>query len=536
MAPEQSAHRLRAAQHPGHDTRRRLCLQTCFVVFKPVWPGQQNRKPSPTSPSSPRPRPRSSTSGWRWRSRRTTSATTRRTRRPFRTPTTTRCASAGTRSRRDFPISSRRIRRRKRSAPRRRAALRKCSTRCRCCRSATPSATRTCTDFVDRIRRFLKLDAEHIPALVAEPKIDGLSLSLRYENGELVPAATRGDGVYRRGRHRQRPHHQGHAAHAEGPQHSGGLRSARRSLHAKKDFLALNKKQAEADDTVFANPRNSAAGSLRQKDVSITASRPLKFFAYAWGEMSDDAGRYAARHARVDGQGGFAVNPLTKLCKRCRRRPANSTARSSEERASLGYDIDGVVYKVDRLDWQERLGFVSRSPRWAIAHKFAAEQATTILRGIEIQVGRTGALTPVASSSRSPSAASSCRTRRCTTRITSRASATTASPIRDGVDMRDRRHRRHPARRRRDPAGGRRRHRQAAEERKAVQVSEHMPGLRQPCRARGTTARTVAPLHRRVDLPGAGDRAAEAFRLAAGLRHRRPRRQADPGILRGRAG
>ena len=163
----------------------------------------------------------------------------------------------------------------------------------------------------------------------------------------------------------------------------------------KKDFLALNKRQAEADDTVFANPRNSAAGSLRQKDVSITASRPLKFFAYAWGEMSEHAGGHAVRHAGVDGQG------------RLRRQSADEALQDvddvlafyrkiGEERAELGYDIDGVVYKVDRLDWQERLGFVSRTPRWAIAHKFAAEQATTVLNGIDIQVGRTGALTPVA--------------------------------------------------------------------------------------------------------------------------------------------
>ncbi len=250
-------------------------------------------------------------------------------------------------------------------------------------------------DFVDRIRRFLKLDADEMPAIVAEPKIDGLSLSLRYENGELVRAATRGDGF-------------------EGEDVTANVRTIKDIPHAlkgrnipaacemrgevymlKKDFLELNKKQAEADDTIFANPRNSAAGSLRQKDVSITASRPLKFFAYTWGEMSErPADTQHGMLAWMD-KAGFVVNPLTKLCKDVDD-VLKFYRKIGEDRASLGYDIDGVVYKIDRLDWQERLGFVSRSPRWAIAHKFAAEQATTILNGIDIQVGRTGALTPVA--------------------------------------------------------------------------------------------------------------------------------------------
>jgi DNA ligase (NAD+) len=250
-------------------------------------------------------------------------------------------------------------------------------------------------DFVDRIRRFLKLDADEIPAITAEPKIDGLSLSLRYEHGELVRAATRGDG-------------------ATGEDVTANARTIKdipnalkgRKIPAacevrgevymlKQDFLVLNKKQAEADDTVFANPRNSAAGSLRQKDVSITASRPLKFFAYAWGEMSElPADTQHGMLAWMD-KAGFVVNPLTKLCKSVEEVLA-FYRKIGEERAALGYDIDGVVYKIDRLDWQERLGFVSRNPRWAIAHKFAAEQATTILNGIDIQVGRTGTLTPVA--------------------------------------------------------------------------------------------------------------------------------------------
>ena len=250
-------------------------------------------------------------------------------------------------------------------------------------------------EFVERIQRFLKLDAAEIPAITAEPKIDGLSLSLRYENGELVRAATRGDGF-------------------EGEDVTANVRTIKDIPHAlkgrnipaacemrgevymlKKDFLELNRKQAESDETVFANPRNSAAGSLRQKDVSITASRPLKFFAYTWGEMSERPAD--TQHGMLEwmDKAGFSVNPRTKLCKSIDD-VLNFYRKIGDDRASLGYDIDGVVYKVDRLDWQDRLGFVSRSPRWAIAHKFAAEQATTVLNGIDIQVGRTGALTPVA--------------------------------------------------------------------------------------------------------------------------------------------
>jgi DNA ligase (NAD+) len=251
------------------------------------------------------------------------------------------------------------------------------------------------TEFVERIRRFLKLDADEMPAIVAEPKIDGLSLSLRYENGELVRAATRGDGF-------------------TGEDVTANVRTIKDIPHAlkgrnipaacemrgevymlKKDFLELNRKQAEADDTVFANPRNSAAGSLRQKDVSITASRPLKFFAYTWGEMSERPAETQAGMLAWMDRAGFVVNPRTKLCKSIDD-VLRFYAKIGDDRASLGYDIDGVVYKVDRLDWQDRLGFVSRSPRWAIAHKFAAEQATTVLNGIDIQVGRTGAMTPVA--------------------------------------------------------------------------------------------------------------------------------------------
>jgi DNA ligase (NAD+) len=250
-------------------------------------------------------------------------------------------------------------------------------------------------DFVDRIRRFLKLDADEIPAIVAEPKIDGLSLSLRYENGELVRAATRGDGYTGEDVTANARTIKDIPNALKGRKIPAACEVRGEVYMLKQDFLILNKKQAEADDTVFANPRNSAAGSLRQKDVSITASRPLKFFAYAWGEMSElPADTQHGMLAWMD-KAGFVVNPLTKLCKDIDDVLA-FYRKIGEDRASLGYDIDGVVYKIDRLDWQERLGFVSRNPRWAVAHKFAAEQATTILNGIDIQVGRTGALTPVA--------------------------------------------------------------------------------------------------------------------------------------------
>jgi DNA ligase (NAD+) len=249
------------------------------------------------------------------------------------------------------------------------------------------------TEFVDRVVRFLKLD--ETPAFTAEPKIDGLSLSLRYEDGELVTGATRGDG-------------------AEGEDVTANVKTLPDIPHKLKgrsipavvevrgevymthdDFIALNKRQAQAEEPVYANPRNSAAGSLRQKDPSITASRNLKFFAYGWGEMSEMPEDTQSDMVHWLGERGFTINPMFRLCKSVE--AMLDTYRVIEEkRAKLGYDIDGVVYKLNRLDWQNRLGFVSRSPRWAIAHKFPAEKATTIVNDIDIQVGRTGALTPVA--------------------------------------------------------------------------------------------------------------------------------------------
>jgi len=248
-------------------------------------------------------------------------------------------------------------------------------------------------DFVARIERFLKLSDDKI-AFSAEPKIDGLSMSLRYEGGELVTAATRGDGT------------EGEDVTAnirtleDVPQKLKGrnvpeICEVRGEVYmTKKAFLALNERQKVAGDTIFANPRNSAAGSLRQKDPGITASRPLGFFAYAWGEMSTMPEDSQSGMIHWFERCGFKTNPLTRLCHAVEELLAFHH-QIEEQRAELDYDIDGVVYKIDRIDWQERLGFVSRTPRWAIAHKFPAERAMTVLKDIEIQVGRTGSFTPV---------------------------------------------------------------------------------------------------------------------------------------------
>jgi DNA ligase (NAD+) len=248
-------------------------------------------------------------------------------------------------------------------------------------------------DFAGRIARFLKLADDQID-FSAEPKIDGLSMSLRYEGGELITAATRGDG-------------------AEGEDVTANIRTledvpkklkgrnvpeiceVRGEVYmTKRAFLALNERQKASGDTIFANPRNSAAGSLRQKDPAITASRPLGFFAYAWGEMSAMPAETQSGMIKWFEHCGFKTNPLTRLCHSVDELLAFHHA-IEEQRAELDYDIDGVVYKIDRIGWQERLGFVSRTPRWAIAHKFPAERAMTVLKDIEIQVGRTGSFTPV---------------------------------------------------------------------------------------------------------------------------------------------
>ena len=249
-------------------------------------------------------------------------------------------------------------------------------------------------DFAARVRRFLRLNADDELALTAEPKIDGLSLSLRYEKGRLVSASTRGDGQTG----------ENFTANARTvadiPRVLAGdypdiveVRGEVYMTHA--DFQALNARQAEAGKQIYVNPRNTAAGSLRQLDASITASRPLHFFAYAWGEMSEIPADTQMEMVAWMRSIGFKINPLMRRFTDIGELIAHYHDIEAE-RGTLGYDIDGVVYKVDSLELQSRLGFVSRSPRWAIAHKFPAEQAMTRLNAIDIQVGRTGALTPVA--------------------------------------------------------------------------------------------------------------------------------------------
>jgi DNA ligase (NAD+) len=250
-------------------------------------------------------------------------------------------------------------------------------------------------EFVQRVRRYLRLPENEEIAFTAEPKIDGLSCSLRYERGRLTSGATRGDGF------------EGEdvtanvATLGNVPKRLQGKNIPERCevrgevYMSHPDFAALNRRQSEEARQIFANPRNAAAGSLRQLDPSITASRPLRFFAYSYGEMSSIPAETQSGVLQWLGSVGFAVNPLTRVCRSVAELIAFH-AEMEKRRATLGYDVDGVVYKVDRLDWQQRLGCVSRNPRWAIAHKFPAEKATTIIRKIDVQVGRTGALTPIA--------------------------------------------------------------------------------------------------------------------------------------------
>jgi DNA ligase (NAD+) len=250
-------------------------------------------------------------------------------------------------------------------------------------------------EFVGRVRRFLGLKPDANIEFLAEPKIDGLSCSLRYERGMLIIAATRGDG-------------------AEGEDVTANVRTIEevpQQLNSKDvsdvievrgevymgrdDFLALNKRQEKEGKQVFANPRNAAAGSLRQLDPSITASRPLRFFAYGWGEASKLPASTQRGVMQAFKSWGLPTNPLIKLCKSIGEMLTHYQ-EIERKRAKLGYDIDGVVYKLDRIAWQARLGAVSRTPRWAIAHKFPAEKAITVVKDISITVGRTGALTPTA--------------------------------------------------------------------------------------------------------------------------------------------
>ncbi|HWE78000.1 MAG TPA: NAD-dependent DNA ligase LigA, partial [Pseudolabrys sp.] len=250
------------------------------------------------------------------------------------------------------------------------------------------------SEFCARARRFLGLPAGEKLEFVAEPKIDGLSINLTYEDGRFVHGATRGDGMI-------------------GEDVSANLRTMKsvpvklrgdapalieirgEVFMTKADFLAMNDAQAKAGQKVFANPRNAAAGSLRQLDAKITAGRPLSLFAYAMGEASAQVAATHWEYLQRLRKWGFDVNPLSERIPD-EAAAAAFQAKMTAERASLGYDIDGVVYKIDDLALQRRLGFVGRAPRWAIAWKFAAEQAMTVLLDIRIQVGRTGALTPVA--------------------------------------------------------------------------------------------------------------------------------------------
>jgi DNA ligase (NAD+) len=249
-------------------------------------------------------------------------------------------------------------------------------------------------DFVNSVYRFLGRLPDESIAFTAEPKIDGLSMSIRYENGRLVSAATRGDGTTG----------ENVTANVQTigeipnrlPAGAPAVVEVRGEVYmAKSDFLALNEKMAAEGKQTYVNPRNTAAGSLRQLDATVTASRKLRFFAYAWGEMSEMPANTQYGMIEVLKSWGFPVNPMTQRLSRV----DDIIAHYREiglARPDLDYDIDGVVYKVDELALQERLGFRSRSPRWATAHKFPAEQAFTTVEKIDIQVGRTGALTPVA--------------------------------------------------------------------------------------------------------------------------------------------
>lgn len=247
-------------------------------------------------------------------------------------------------------------------------------------------------DFLESIRSFLKLEEDG--AILAEPKIDGLSCSLLYEKGRLVRAATRGDGAV--GEDVTANVRTIADVPGQLPADAPDVLEVRGEVYmSHDDFAALNERQAEAGKPVFANPRNAAAGSLRQLDATITASRPLGFFAYAWGEISAPLGTTMTEARARLAALGFTLDGPVRICG-----PLDEIISYYNDmqarRADLGYDIDGIVYKLDRLDWQERLGFRSRSPRWAIAHKFPAEQAQTVIEEIGVSVGRTGALTPVA--------------------------------------------------------------------------------------------------------------------------------------------
>ena len=250
-------------------------------------------------------------------------------------------------------------------------------------------------DFLARIRRFLGLKAEDEVAILAEPKIDGLGCALMYEKGELQWAATRGDGSTGEEITANVRTIASIPQRLQGKGWPETLEIRGEVFMTRADFQALNERQSAADKQVFANPRNAAAGSLRQLDAKITAERPLHFIGYAWGQVSAPLGETLWDIRQRFEDWGFALNTPAELC-RGQEELAAYYNEIMERRPGLPHDIDGVVYKVNRLDLQDRLGYVSRAPRWAIAHKFPAERAQTVLNRITIQVGRTGALTPVA--------------------------------------------------------------------------------------------------------------------------------------------
>ena len=380
-------------------------------------------------------------------------------------------------------------------------------------------------EFSARVRRFLGMGESAPLEFVAEPKIDGLSCSLRYENGELVQAATRGDGY-------------------EGEDVTANVRmvqaipkrldgapkvfEARGEVYMRlADFAALNARQAAAGKQVFANPRNFAAGSLRQLDPRITAERPLAFFAYSWGEVSEPFATTQFGAIEAMRRFGLPTNYLlTELCRSTAEMLAQY--RSIEEkRATLGYDIDGVVYKVNDLMLQQRLGFVSRSPRWAVAHKFPAERAMTIVEAIEINVGRTGALTPIAklkpvtvggvvvsnATLHNEDEIARKDVRVGDTVVVQRAGDVIPQILSVVLDKRP------PEVERAEP----------------YQSSPRLPGLRLSgfARDRREDGRKGcrAPLHRNAHLSGAGGRGPEALRVAQRLRHRGPGREADRALF-----
>ena len=374
-------------------------------------------------------------------------------------------------------------------------------------------------EFVGRVRRFLNLAADEPVALTAEPKIDGLSCSLRYEDGALVLAATRGDGSVG----------EDVTANvrtiADIPQRIAGapdVLEVRGEVYmSKADFAALNERQEAAGGKIFANPRNAAAGSLRQKDPAVTAARPLRFLAHGWGELSEPLG--ATQHAGDGAARRRSASRSATCCSGSRRSTTRSPImpRSSSARADLPFDIDGVVYKVDRLDWQERLGQVARAPRWALAHKFPAEQAETMIEAIDIQVGRTGKLTPVG--------------RLKPVGVGGVIVANVTLHNRDEIARLGLR------------VGDRVRIQRAGdvipqvvenltrdEPRAPYRLPRPLPGM--PVRSGRRGGRGRRALHRRADLPGAADRAAEAFRVARGDGHRRAGREVASSSSSGSAG